>query len=58
MKLDKLEAVHTTLEILGHRILTDKDFDVKTILTAIIVILKEIIDYEIEKQKAPTSQYI
>ncbi len=57
MKLDKLEAVHITLERMGNRILTDKDFDVKTILTAIIVILKEMVESEIEKQKAPTSPY-
>lgn len=50
MRIDKLEAVHRTLESLGRCILTD-NFDVKTALTTIIVILKEMTEFEIEKQK-------
>ena len=57
MQLDKLEATHKTLELMGNRILLDPNFDVKTILTTLIVILKEMTECEIEKQKAPTSPY-
>lgn len=56
MQLDKLEAVHKTLEKLARELLTN-DFDIKTHLCAIIVILNEMVDYEIEKQKVPTSPY-
>lgn len=56
MQLDKLEAVHKTLEELGRNILRD-DFDIKTTLTGIIVILKEMVDYEIEKKKSPKAIY-
>ena len=47
---DKLEAIHKTLETLGRDILTN-DFDLKTTLTGIIVVLKEITEYEIEQWK-------
>ncbi|KKL90985.1 hypothetical protein LCGC14_1899230 [marine sediment metagenome] len=50
MKLDKLEAVHKTLENMGRRVLTN-DFDVRTFITGIIVILKEMTEFEIEKFK-------
>ena len=50
MKLDKLEAVHKTLENMGGSILRN-DFDIRTTLTAIIVILKEMTEFEIEKFK-------
>ena len=56
MQLDKLEAVHKTLEKLARELLIG-DFDIKTHLCAIIVILNEMVDYEIEKQKVPTSPY-
>lgn len=56
MKLDKLKAVHKTLENIGRNILRN-DFDVRTTFTAIIVILKEMVEYELEKQTVPTSPY-
>lgn len=56
LKLDKLEATHKVLESLGRDMLVG-NFDVKMTLATIIVILKEMTEYEIEKQKAPTSPY-
>jgi hypothetical protein len=56
MQLDKLEAIHKVLESLGRDMLTG-NFDVKMTLASIIVILKEMVDYEIEKQKVPTTPY-
>ena len=56
MQLDKLEATHKVLESLGRDMLVG-NFDVKLTLAAIIVILKEMTEYEIEKQKVPTTPY-
>ena len=56
MQIDKLEAIHKTLESLGRGMLTGK-FNAKVYIAAIIVILKEMVDYEIEKQKVPTTPY-
>ena len=56
MQLDKLEATHKVLESLGRDMLAG-NFDVKMTLAAIIVILKEMTEYEIEKQKVPTTPY-
>lgn len=56
MKLDKLEAVHKTLEEMGRNLLRD-DFDIRTTLAGIIVILKEMVDYEIENKKSPKAIY-
>ena len=50
MMLDKLETIHKTLETLGRDILRN-DFDLKTTLTGIIVILKELTEYVIEQWK-------
>ena len=56
MQIDKLEAIHKTLEALGRDMLAG-NFDVKMTLASIIVILKEMTEYEIEKQKSPTSMH-
>jgi len=55
-QLEKLKTIHNILEDHGRLILTN-NFDIKSTLTAIIVILKEMVEFEIEKQKAPTSPY-
>ena len=54
MRLDKLEAIHKTLESLGRDMLAG-NFDVKLTLAAIIVILKEMTEYEISKNKIPST---
>lgn len=56
MKLDKLKGYITTLEGIGRNILRD-DFDLRTTLTALIVIIKELVDDEIRKKEEDSSIY-
>lgn len=56
MKLDKLKEYITTLEGIGRNILRD-DFDLRTTLTALVVIIKELVDDEIKRKEEGSSIY-